>query len=87
MEDLMQEYEEEKTKLNELGQKSLEQGIPLGANEEVQAQSRKVDGLVIQFYLKKSVERANGPINVACEEGERYGFSVMVPKRDSGAAR
>ncbi|PRX69847.1 hypothetical protein B0G52_112207 [Cohnella sp. SGD-V74] len=56
MKDLMREYEEEKTKLNELGLKSLEQGIPLGVNEEVQAQSRKVDELVIRFYLKKSAE-------------------------------
>ena len=52
----MGKNEEEKTKLNELGLKSLEQGIPLGVNEEVQAQSRKVDELVIRFYLKKSAE-------------------------------
>ncbi|XID90373.1 aspartyl-phosphate phosphatase Spo0E family protein [Paenibacillaceae bacterium WGS1546] len=57
MKDLMSKYEEEKTRLNELGQKSLEQGIPLAANDAVQAQSRKVDELVLRFYLQRKVKR------------------------------
>lgn len=51
---LLHQYEEEKRKLNDLGQRSLEQAIPLHKNEAVQAQSRIVDELVIQFYRTKS---------------------------------
>ncbi|OBZ07569.1 hypothetical protein A8L34_25900 [Bacillus sp. FJAT-27264] len=54
MQHLMHKYEEEKRKLNELGQKSLEQGIPLSGNEAVQAQSRKVDELINRIYQEKS---------------------------------
>ncbi|AWV31781.1 hypothetical protein [Paenibacillus odorifer] len=54
MQYLMQKYEEEKRKLNELGQKSLEQGIPLSRNEAVQAQSRRVDELINQMYQEKN---------------------------------
>lgn len=50
MMELLRKYEEEKQRLNEMGLKSLEQGIPLGENEIVQAQSRKVDELVIRFH-------------------------------------
>ncbi|MHA6533707.1 hypothetical protein [Paenibacillus sp. BAC0078] len=50
MQYLMRKYEEEKCKLNELGEKSLEQGIPLSSNEAVQAQSRRVDELINQMY-------------------------------------
>lgn len=53
MHHLLHKYEEEKRKLNELGSKSLEQGIPLFMNEAVQAQSRKVDELIVQFHQKK----------------------------------
>ncbi len=53
MHHLLHKYEEEKRKLNELGSKSLEQGIPLFKNEAVQAQSRKVDELIVQFHQKK----------------------------------
>ncbi|MNW45033.1 hypothetical protein D3C74_222850 [compost metagenome] len=41
--------EEEKRKLNELGHKTIEQGTPLFKNKTLQAQSRKVDELIIQF--------------------------------------
>lgn len=51
---LLHQYEEEKRKLNELGRRSLEQGIPLYMNEAVQAQSRKVDELIVQLHKKKA---------------------------------
>ncbi|MCD9023498.1 aspartyl-phosphate phosphatase Spo0E family protein [Cohnella silvisoli] len=55
--ELLRHVEVEKAKLNELGQKSLEQGIPLGENETVQTQSRRVDELVIQFHRFGAVEQ------------------------------
>lgn len=51
---LLHQYEDEKRKLNELGCQSLEQGIPLYKNEAVQAQSRKVDELIVQFHRKQA---------------------------------
>ncbi|WP_312148562.1 hypothetical protein [Paenibacillus odorifer] len=54
MQHLKHKYEEEKRKLNVLGQKSLEQGIPLSSNEAVQAQSRKVDELINRMYQEKN---------------------------------
>jgi hypothetical protein len=57
MKELMRKYEEEKMRLNEIGLNSLEQGISLAANEAVLTQSRRVDELVIRFYLQKEVER------------------------------
>ncbi|WP_019913587.1 hypothetical protein [Paenibacillus sp. HW567] len=59
MQHLMHKYEEEKRKLNELGQKSLEQGIPLSNNEAVQAQSRRVDELINRMYQEKSGHTAS----------------------------
>ncbi|WNS41525.1 hypothetical protein [Paenibacillus sp. MMS20-IR301] len=59
MQHLTHNYEEEKRKLNELGNKSLEQGIPLSSNEAVQAQSRKVDELINQMYQEKSGHTAS----------------------------
>lgn len=56
MVDLHHKFEEEKRKLNELGQKSLERGIPLFQNEAVQAQSRKVDELINRLHQKKKGE-------------------------------
>jgi len=50
---LLGRFEEERRKLNELGGKSVEQGIPLFMNEAVQAQSRKVDELIAQLHKKK----------------------------------
>lgn len=46
---LLGQLEEERRKLNELGKKSLDQGIPLFENEAVQAQSRKVDEWIVQW--------------------------------------
>ncbi|MBW4841675.1 MAG: aspartyl-phosphate phosphatase Spo0E family protein [Paenibacillaceae bacterium] len=51
---MIRRLEEERRKLNELGRKSLERGIPLFKNEAVQAQSRKVDELIVQLHRKKS---------------------------------
>ncbi len=50
MQELLRKYQLEKQRLNELGEESLNIGIPLGENEEVHAQSRKVDELILQFY-------------------------------------
>ncbi|MBW7474817.1 aspartyl-phosphate phosphatase Spo0E family protein [Paenibacillus oenotherae] len=50
MNELLRKYEEEKQRLNELGQNSLEKGVPLAQNEAVQAQSRKVDELIVRFH-------------------------------------
>lgn len=51
---LLGKLEAERQKLNELGRKSFEQGIPLFKNEAVQAQSRKLDELIVQLHQKKA---------------------------------
>lgn len=56
MNELLRKYEKEKQRLNELGQKSLEKGIPLAQNEAVQAQSRKVDELIVRFHRGRAGE-------------------------------
>ncbi|WP_340401076.1 aspartyl-phosphate phosphatase Spo0E family protein [Paenibacillus sp. FSL H8-0079] len=43
---LLDVLEEERRKLNQLGEASLKQAIPLWENPEVQEQSRRVDELV-----------------------------------------
>ncbi|MBD2846624.1 aspartyl-phosphate phosphatase Spo0E family protein [Paenibacillus sp. IB182496] len=50
MKELLHRFEEEKRRLHELARQSLEQGIPLGRNEAVQAQSRKVDEWILRLY-------------------------------------
>ncbi len=45
--------EEERRRLNVIGQRSLEQSIPLFNNEQLQVQSRLVDELLMQLYLEK----------------------------------
>lgn len=45
-------FEEEKQKLNQLGNESLTNGIPLFENSALQAQSRKVDELIVQFHKR-----------------------------------
>lgn len=54
MHNLMHKYEEEKRKLDELGQQLMEQGIPLSTNEALQTQSRKVDELINRMYHEKN---------------------------------
>ncbi|NUU61089.1 hypothetical protein [Paenibacillus agri] len=73
MQHLMQKYEEEQRKLNELGQKSLEQGIPLSRNEELQAQSRRVDELINQMYQEKNAYSENFRLNF-CLGGDVMSF-------------
>ncbi|KWX73551.1 hypothetical protein [Paenibacillus jilunlii] len=73
MQHLMRKYEEEKCRLNELGQKSLEQGIPLSSNEAVQAQSRKVDELINRMYQEKSGHAGTFRLDF-CLGGEMVGF-------------
>ncbi|MGN7764829.1 hypothetical protein [Paenibacillus sp. 22594] len=73
MQHLIQKYEEEKHKLNELGQKSLDQGIPLSSNEAVQAQSRKVDELINRIYQEKSGHAASFRVNF-CLGGDVMSF-------------
>lgn len=51
---LLGKLEAERRKLNELACQSLGQGIPLYKNEAVQAQSRKVDELIVQLNRKKN---------------------------------
>lgn len=70
----MQKYEEEKMRLNELGLKSLEKGIPLARNEAVQAQSRKVDELIIRFYLQESVVGGSKEVNIVARSGKVMEF-------------
>ncbi|MFU1795588.1 aspartyl-phosphate phosphatase Spo0E family protein [Paenibacillus azoreducens] len=46
---LLDLLEEERRKLNQLGEASLKQLIPLSDNPEVQEQSRRVDELVARY--------------------------------------
>lgn len=73
MQHLIQKYEEEKGKLNELGQRSLELGIPLSGNEAVQAQSRRVDELINQMYQEKNRYLEDLPLNF-CHGGDVVSF-------------
>ncbi|GAB7057904.1 MULTISPECIES: aspartyl-phosphate phosphatase Spo0E family protein [unclassified Paenibacillus] len=57
MDDLVRKLEKERQKLNELGEKSLMQSIPLSDNQEVQEQSRRVDELMVQYQRMKAKDR------------------------------
>jgi len=50
MDDLLRELEEERRKLNMLGEKLMEQSISLSGNQAFQEQSQKVDELVALYY-------------------------------------
>lgn len=50
MKNWVEQFEYEEKKLNQLGKESLANGIPLYANDALQAQSRKVDELIVQFH-------------------------------------
>ncbi|TNJ59074.1 aspartyl-phosphate phosphatase Spo0E family protein [Paenibacillus hemerocallicola] len=52
MKNWVEQFEDEKRKLNQLGNESLENGIPLFENDAVQAQSRKVDELIVQLHRR-----------------------------------
>ncbi|AIQ15885.1 hypothetical protein HQN87_23885 [Paenibacillus tritici] len=83
MQHLMQKYEEEKRKLNELGQRSLEQGIPLSGNEAVQAQSRRVDELINQMHLEKNGYSEAFRLNF-CLGGDVVSFPVWFVQTIQG---
>ncbi|MEK4361496.1 aspartyl-phosphate phosphatase Spo0E family protein [Paenibacillus sp. FSL M8-0212] len=51
---LLDLLEEERRKLNQLGEASLKQAIPLWENPEVQEQSRKVDELLARVSKMKA---------------------------------
>ncbi|MCL6660061.1 aspartyl-phosphate phosphatase Spo0E family protein [Paenibacillus amylolyticus] len=51
---LLDLLEEERRKLNQLGETSLKQAIPLWNNPEVQEQSRRVDELVARVSEMKA---------------------------------
>lgn len=51
---LLAQLEAERRKLNELGIESLEQGVPLAENKAVQAQSRKIDQLIVRLHEKNA---------------------------------
>lgn len=57
MHDSVKLLEEERQRLNAIGQRSLEQSIPLFANEQLQVQSRLVDELLMQLYREKKSRR------------------------------
>ncbi|WP_274364817.1 MULTISPECIES: aspartyl-phosphate phosphatase Spo0E family protein [Paenibacillaceae] len=50
MDDLLRKLEEERRKLNTLGDKLMEQSISLSCSQALQEQSRKVDELVARYY-------------------------------------
>lgn len=58
---MLRELEEERRKLNELGKLSLEQSVPLSANQVVLEQSRKVDELMVQYQHMKTKYKQSVP--------------------------
>ncbi|MFF2885565.1 aspartyl-phosphate phosphatase Spo0E family protein [Paenibacillus sp. NPDC057967] len=50
---LHERIEQEKHKMNTLGEALIEQLIPLSEHEELLAISRKVDKLILRLHLKK----------------------------------
>lgn len=54
---LLSVLEEERRKLNEIGRKSLEQGASLFQNDALQAQSRKVDLLIVQLHRRVGIRQ------------------------------
>lgn len=54
MERLLNKLEKERQKLNELGEASLKQSIPLSDNPEVMEQSREVDAWMIRYLQRKA---------------------------------
>lgn len=54
MNELLRELEDERRKLNTLGEQLVKQSISLSGNQEFQEQSQKVDQLVARYHHKKS---------------------------------
>lgn len=61
---LLAVLEEEKQKLNELGRRSLEQGIPLFQNDALQDQSRKVDELIVRLQREAELEKEPNKLTI-----------------------
>lgn len=57
MKEWMEQIELEKEKLNRLGTESLANGIPLSKNDAIQAQSRKLDELIVQLHRKSKLKQ------------------------------
>lgn len=53
MDDLLRKLEEERRKLNTLGEKLMEQSISFSGSQAFQEQSQKVDQLVTRYYELK----------------------------------
>lgn len=60
MKDWKELFEVEKQKLNQLGNESLANGIPIHKNNALQAQSRKVDELIVQLHKWDEIKRRSG---------------------------
>jgi len=54
---LLEEMEQERSRMNELGQALVEQSVPLSEHEELLELSQKVDQLIVQLHHAK-VEQA-----------------------------
>ncbi|MBA9084300.1 hypothetical protein FHR92_000754 [Fontibacillus solani] len=80
---LLSALEEEKRKLNELGNKTFEQGIPLFNNTALQVQSRKVDELIIQLHKQVGYKQRQAKFKIS-EGVNNGGVAIMVSKCDSG---
>ncbi|GAA0136933.1 hypothetical protein YSY43_37740 [Paenibacillus sp. YSY-4.3] len=50
-------FEMEKQKLNQLGNESLADGIPLHENDALQDQSRRVDELIVKMHKRAGFKR------------------------------
>lgn len=53
MKNWFEQLEQEKQKLNQLGNESLANGIPLHANDTLLSQSRKVDELIVVLQQRR----------------------------------
>lgn len=54
-----EQYENEIQKLNQLGNESLVRGIPLFANDALQAQSMKVDEMIVQLHMRLGFKQSS----------------------------
>lgn len=54
MDELLRELEDERRKLNTLGEQLVKQSISLSGNQEFQEQSQKVDQLVARYLQMKA---------------------------------
>ena len=54
MYELLRRMEEERSKLNALGEKAMDQSVSLSSSKEVQEQSRKVDKLIARYQYMKA---------------------------------